>query len=204
MTERDSLLVRLEQVNPVPDPSRLSEDPEVMPPAAHFGDVGTRAVLAERSQTRHGLLVAAATAALIIVVVASISLIATDPNELAAGGDRILQLTIDGDSCLYEGPRMLPAGDVEIIYRNVSPETRWANTLRLDDDRSITDALAYIETDPFAGAPSWSSPVWLSLSVPTGGEPRSRITSLEPGTHLLLCGQTATGTWLGADILVTP
>jgi hypothetical protein len=204
VTERDSLLERLEQVNPVPDLSRLHEDLETAPRLARDGRVDTFPLRKDKPRTGRGLRIAAAVAALVIIGGAAIGLITSDATDPAAGDGRVLQLTIDGDSCVYEGPDMLAAGEAEIVYRNTSPEARWANTLRLDDDRTVADTLNYIDNDPLAGAPSWSSPVWLNLYLPAGAAPTSRLATLEPGTHILLCGDATRGAIFGANVVVTP
>lgn len=208
MTDRDALLERLEGVNPVPDPNRLYEDlrlqdPRVAGRPPRLFAAETQGFIRDRASTRRGWRIAAATASLVVLVGASIALFANNPSQPVAGG-RELHLTIDGDNCLYEGPRELAAGEVAITYRNASPEGRWANTLRLDDDRTVADAVSYIATDPLSGAPPWSSPVWLFLLVLPDSDPVSRLVSLEPGTHLLLCGDEDRGAILGADIEVTP
>lgn len=204
MIERDSLLERLERMNPVPDPSRLYEDvleaPGIVPSGATHGLAPHRG----EPPTRRGLLVAVTAAAVVIMVAVAISVIAINSNDLVAGDSRVLWLAIEDDGCRYEGPSMLAAGDAEIRYRNMSSTTRWANTLRLDDDRTVADVLSYTADDPLAGAPAWSKPVWLALNVSADGKSTSRVVTLEPGTHVLLCGDATRGAVFGADVLVTP
>lgn len=203
MTERDMLLERLERINPVPDPGALYEDLQIEPPRVGVPAGGANSLRLRKPLMRRGALAAAVAAALVILVGAAIGTFAINPGDPAGGNARLLQLTIDGDSCVYEGPRALTAGEAEIEYRNVSSESRWANILRLDADRTTTEVFDAIADDPRSGAPTWSSPVWLNLDVSAGGTSVSRVVSLEPGTHILLCGDAARGAVFGADVVVT-
>ena len=98
MSQRDNLLKRLEQVNPVPDPSRLHEDIETL---RHFSlsDEQRRDKMTDskidqptpgprKPRVRRGLAIGAAAAALVIIVgVVAFVFIANDGTDVAGSGD---------------------------------------------------------------------------------------------------------------------
>ncbi len=98
MSQRDNLLKRLEQVNPVPDPSRLHEDIETL---RHFSlsDEQRRDKMTDskidqptpgprKPRVRRGLAIGAAAAALVIIVgVVAFVFVGDDGTDVAGSGD---------------------------------------------------------------------------------------------------------------------
>ena len=99
MTQRDNLLERLEQVNPVPDPSRLHEDIETL---RHFSlsdeqrsdkkmtdsKIDQPTPGSRKPRVRRGLAIGAAAAALAIIVgVVAFVFVADDGTDVAGSGE---------------------------------------------------------------------------------------------------------------------
>ena len=98
MSQRDNLLKRLEQVNPVPDPSRLHEDIETL---RHFSlsDEQRRDKMTDskidqptpgprKPRVRRGLAIGAAAAALVIIVgVVAFVFVGDDGTDVAGSGE---------------------------------------------------------------------------------------------------------------------
>ena len=99
MTQRDNLLERLEQVNPVPDPSRLHEDIETL---RHFSlsdmqrsdkkmtvtNIDQPTPGSRGRRIRRGLAIGAAAAALAIIVgVVAFVFVADDGTDVAGSGE---------------------------------------------------------------------------------------------------------------------
>ena len=99
MSQRDNLLERLEQVNPVPDPSRLHEDIETL---RHFSPSDKQRSDKKMTVTnidqptpgsrgrriRRGLAIGAAAAALAIIVgVVAFVFVADDGTDVAGSGE---------------------------------------------------------------------------------------------------------------------
>ena len=216
MARRDNLLERLEQVNPVPDPSRLYEDIE---PSRHLDLANEQRrdktmtgikiqKLTPRPQgprLRRGVLVGAATAALLIIVGVALAFVTGDGTRTVGGESRVLQLTFDGEQCTYEGPSVLSTGEVEITYHNRSAERVWADFSRLDEGRTIQDLLDY-NAAPNFGAPSWTTSVWSNFSLSANSSSTPKMAIVEPGLHFLTCG-TWTPSYViysGSALTVTP
>ena len=209
MARRDNLLERLEQVNPVPDPSRLDVDIE---PSRHF--YLTSEPRRERTMTgikihkltprprgprlRQGVLIGAATAALVIIVGVALALVTGDGTRTVGGESRVLQMTFDGEQCTYEGPTVLSAGEIEITYHNQSAERGWAWFGRLDEGRTIQDLLDYNADPSSFGQPLFATSVWIerTLSANSSSTPKTAI--VEPGLYFLTCG-----TWTPSYVIYT-
>lgn len=217
MAGRDNLLERLEQVNPVPDPSRLYEDIE---PSRHFDR--TREHRRERTMTgikihklipgpqgprlRRGVLIGAATAALVIIVGVALALVTGDGTRTVAGESRVLQMTFDGQQCTYEGPSALSAGEIEITYHNQSAERGWAWFGRLDEGRTIQEIIDYTADPPTQNSPTWTTGLWIQLSIFANSSSTPDTVIVEPGLHALLCGTwtPSYAGYFGSPLTVTP
>ena len=217
MPGRDNLLERLEQVNPVPDPSRLYEDSET---ARHL--FLTNEPRREKTSTgikiqklapgprgprlRRGVLVGAATAVLVIIVGVALAFVTGDGTRTAGGESRVLQMTFDGQQCTYEGPTVLSAGEVEITYHNQSAERVWADFTKLDEGRSIQDLLDYNADPSSLGQPLFASSIWIERTLSANSSSTPKMAIVEPGLYFLTCG-TWTPSYViysGSALTITP
>ena len=218
MTRRDNLLERLEQVNPVPDPSRLYEDTDTslqfyvdgqQRSVKKMTDTKIDQVTPEPKEPRsRGLGLAAVAAALVIVVgLVTVALVIGEP-DVAGGDPRVFHLTFDGEQCTLEGPSELSAGEgegeVEIVSHNETSEMIWLQFVRLFDGKTEKDLIDHIEAENF-GAPSWMTPIITQARLEPNSSSTPTMRTLEPGLHSLVCG-----TWmpyqqyLGPFVTVTP
>ena len=217
MARRDNLLERLEQVNPVPDPSRLYEDIE---PSRHF--YLTNEQRRERTPTgikihklaprprgprfRRGVLVGAATAVLVIIVGVAFAFVTGDGTRTVGGESRVLQMTFDGQQCTYEGPSVLSAGEVEITYQNQTTERVWADFSRLDEGRTIQDLLDYNADPSSFGQPLFYTSVWIERTLFANSSSTPKMAIVEPGLYFLTCGTwtPSYASYSGSALTVTP
>lgn len=197
MTRRDNLLKRLEQVNPVPDPSQLYEDLEMS--RQHYlayqqrrnktmtgSNIDQLTTERQGPRVRRGLLIGATAAALVLIVGLAYAFVIPGGGDVVSGESRVLKLTFDGEQCLYEGPSELSPGEVEIGFENLSAERVWFDFVRLDDDKTIQDVLDY-QASRRVGRPSFVSGVW-SPTLSAGSSSTGHMAVLEPGLHVLVCG----------------
>ncbi len=221
MTRRDDLLERLEQVNPVPDPSRLYEDIET---SRHFylsdeqrrdktmtgTKIGQATPGPRRPRVRRGLVIGAAAAAVVIIVgVVAFAFVDGngDDTDVAGSDSRVVQLTFDGERCTYEGPSVLSAGQgqVEVVYHNESAEDAWFSFVRLDEGKTTQDMIDIIADDPTGSPPSWTVNVWILTLIPADSSTTPVPRTVTPGVHNLVCGsETSRYASFGGELTVTP
>lgn len=152
---------------------------------------------------RRRLTFVAVGAAVAIAIIAAV--VVTNANDGAdVAASRVLTVTIDGNDCRYDGPAQVTAGDVEIVYHNQNADDRWANTLRIDPDHTLTDVAEYVDQAPLAGPPPWSASVFFAPTVRANESRGPNSYALEEGLHVLVCGDEAGGAVIGGDLLVTP
>ena len=216
MPIRDNLLERLEQVNPVPDPSRLYEDMESSRDIYRISEQSRAKTMTgiqiqkltpqpQGPRLRRRVLVGAATAALVIIVGAAFAFVTDDSTRTVGGDSRVLQLTFDGEQCTYEGPSVLSTGEFEITFHNQSAERVWADFSRLAEDKTIQDILDY-NAAPNFGPPSWTTSVWSHFALSPHGSSIPITRNVGPGLHFLTCG-TWTPSYVihsGSALTVTP
>lgn len=200
MTRGDSLLRRLEHVNPVPDPTQLYEDLEA--PRQHYladeqrrnetmpdNKIDQLDTRRQGPRVRRGLLIGATAAALVLIVGLAYNFFGADEESDVFGGDsRVLQLSFDGEQCLYDGPDALSPGEVEVGLHNLSAERVWADFVRLDDDRTIQDVVDFMADPASSGRPAWTRRVWSINSLGANASSQPAVRTVEPGLHVLVCG----------------
>ncbi len=220
MTRRDNLLERLEQVNPVPDPSRLYEDIET---SRHFylsdeqrrdktmtgTKIGKATPGPKGPRVRRGLVIGAAAAAVVIIVgVVAFAFVDGDDTDVAGSDSRVVQLTFDGEQCTYEGPSVLSAGQgqVEVVYHNESAEDAWFFFGRLDEGKTTQDMIDDIAENPTRSTPpSWTVNVWNKSKIPADSSTTPVPRTVTPGVHNLVCGsETPPYAYFGGELTVTP
>jgi hypothetical protein len=119
-----------------------------------------------------------------------------------AESDGELLLTFDGDSCTYEGPTLLKAGPVTLIFFNESEGAAAVNLVRHTGDETIQDMIDTFEEEPSTGhAPSWTREIH-SKGVPHG-ESHTWEGAMEPGIHSMVCIRLGPmGVWFGTGLTV--
>jgi hypothetical protein len=116
-----------------------------------------------------------------------------------------LELTFHGDSCTYEGPNELKAGQpVTLLFLNKSDMPATMNLVRHTGDETIQDMKDVLVDEPYTGKP----PMW-ALSIPgawkliRAGESRAWEGVLKPAIHTIACVQgLPMGVWFGAGLSV--
>ncbi len=127
-----------------------------------------------------------------------------------------LELTLDGENCIYNGPTDLKPGPVTLIFHNESDE--WAATymIRILGDKTLQDIILRIGEEPSdhdeAISWGWYAPSWWYTIPGTGrelGADESQFWEgvLEPGIHALFCVRTPASpeninVWLGTGLTV--
>jgi hypothetical protein len=208
---------RLERVNPVPDPSRLYEDTET---SRHFilseqqrrdktmtdSEIHQLTPRPRDPRNRRGLLIGAAAAAIVVIVgVVAFVFVADDGTEVAGSDSRVVQLTFDGEQCIYEGPSVLSAGEgqVEVVYHNETSEESFFNFVRHDEGRTTQDMIDYLADPNSSGPPSWTTGVWGQSNIPANSSSIPVMRTVAPGLHTLGCGADAPSNF-GGELTVTP
>jgi hypothetical protein len=215
----DDLLTRLERVNPVPDPGRLVEKRAESQrlylrvqqrKESGMTDTEIEQVtnLPQTPPARRGLLIGAAAAVIVLIAgIAAAVVTRSDGGEVAAA-PRSLEVTFDGDRCLYSGPEQLTVGEVSLRFHNKSGETAWVDFAVIDAGYTVADVEAFVADPPSEDRPTWTRAVWSrnfvspGISSPPDG-PATR--SLDPGLHVLVCGaDTPYRPFLASDLTVLP
>ena len=209
-------LTRIEQrfrmVNPVPDPAD--------PPMSARTVATTLLELDKRKETmqnttptqptrnerrRPWLIVIAAAAIVIIVGVVAFVFVANDGTDVADSDSRVVQLTFDGEQCIYEGPSVLSAGQgqVEVLFHNESSEESFFNFGRLDEGRTTQEIIEGNADDPTFN-PSWWFDVWFQPRIVANSSSIPVMRTVAPGLHNLVCGPSTGPVYFGGELTVTP
>ena len=115
----------------------------------------------------------------------------------------LLRLTFDGESCSYEGPTVLKAGPVTLLFFNESKGLAAVNLLIHTGDETIQDAIDYTGEEPSTK----HHPYWMrELGTWEGVLPGERLTwegDLESGIHCMVCARFGPlGVWFGTGLTV--
>ena len=213
MTNEQRVKTLFAEANPIPDADLFDLD-EIGGTAylatleARSGEMSTKKIDVEtpaprRPRVRRGLLIGAATVALIIIVGVALAFVTGDGTEVAGSDSRLLQLTFDGEQCTYEGPSVLSAGEIEIVYHNKSSEDIRFRFVRLDEGRTTQDMLDYLADPNSRGPPSWTTGVWGQENVPANSSSIPVMRTVAPGLHTLGCGADFPDNF-GGELTVTP
>ena len=131
-------------------------------------------------------------------------LLAACSTEVAGGDSRVVQLTFDGEQCIYEGPSVLSAGEVEVVYHNESSEAGFFWIGRLFEGRTSQDMIDSIADDPSAVKPSWAVSV-RAQPVLAANTSSTVMRTVAPGLHNLVCGPALPQyDYFGGELTVTP
>ena len=115
-----------------------------------------------------------------------------------------LELSFDGESCVYKGPSDLKTGSATLLFLNESDQGAAVGFLKHYMDKRIQDAIDYFGEGPSTRAtPGWT----LKLNVPGNvppGQPETWNGVLEPGTYSMICGNWDPHMlWFGGGVTVT-
>ena len=130
-------------------------------------------------------------------------------DEAVSDGE--LLLTFDGDSCTYEGPTLLKAGPVTLVFFNESEGGAGVYLVRHTGEETIQDAIDYIGEEPSSqsyhlvhgDAPTWVSPVQNLWRPVSSGESNTWEGDLEQGIYHMVCERSAPpATWFGTGLTV--
>ena len=212
MSDLTRIEERFRMVNPVPDPAD--------PPMSARTAATTLLELDKRKGTmqnttptqptrnerrRPWLIVIAAAAIVIIVGVVAFAFVADDGTDVAGGGSRVVRLTFDGEQCIYEGPSVLSAGEVEVVYQNESSEASFFWFGRLFEGRTTQEMIDYIADDPSRDAPVWTVDVWAQNWIAANSSSIPVMRTVAPGLHHLWCGPALPQyDYFGGELTVTP
>lgn len=113
-----------------------------------------------------------------------------------------LQLTFNGEHCVYEGPVEVVAGPVELFYVNESDEVAWVTFNRHTGDETIQDAVAHFGDSPSSTpCPSWKRDVIRTSVQP--GDTCHWEGDLEPATYHMVCYRNPPlSVWFGTGLTV--
>jgi len=139
-----------------------------------------------------------------LMVVGLLLLAACGSTEVADSDSRVVQLTFDGEQCIYEGPSVLSAGEgqVEVVFHNESSEESFFNFGRLDEGRTTQEMIDYLADNP-TGPPSWTTGVWVQLYIAANSSTIPVMRTVTPGLHTLACASPQQ-TYFGGELTVTP
>ena len=140
-----------------------------------------------------------------LMAVGLLLLTACSSGEVADSDSRVIQLTFDGEQCIYEGPSVLSEGEVEVVFNNESSEETVFWFGRLDEGRTTQDVIDYVADDPSADPPSWTVPVYEAGLAPGRPLPLRAEAPVAPGLHNLVCGSDSPPhVYFGGELTVTP
>ena len=150
-------------------------------------------------------MIGAATAALVVIVGVAFAFVTGDGKDVADSGSRVLQLTFDGEQCTYQGPSVLSAGQVEVVFHNESAEDIWFDSVRLDEGRTIQEIIDYTADRSSFGRPSWTVYIWSQDRISASSSSIPTMRTVAPGLHALMCGtETPSYAYFGSGLTVTP
>ena len=142
-----------------------------------------------------------------LMAVGLLLLAACGSGEVADSDSRVVQLTFDGEQCIYEGPSVLSAGEgqVEVVFHNESSEASFFWFGRLDEGRTTQEMIDLIAEDPSATAPSWTVDVWTQERMLANSSNGPVMRTVAPGLHNLACGpELPPHVYFGGELTVTP
>jgi hypothetical protein len=126
-----------------------------------------------------------------------------EPTSCEEAEGICLEVTFDGDSCIYEGPSRLHAGPVTLFFHNESGSSAAVNLVRHIGDETIQDVIDYIGEEPSTKHhPSWTEELG-TASITDRSETHTWEGVLEAGIHHMVCYTVRPfGGWFGAGFTV--
>jgi hypothetical protein len=115
-----------------------------------------------------------------------------------------LLLTFDGDSCTYEGPTVLTAGPVELVFLNKGEGPAAVNMVSIDEGYTIQDVIDDLGPEPSTSV----QPSWRRALVPdrgtAPGESHRWEGDLEAGLYAMVClvPTSPLSVWFGTGLTV--
>lgn len=135
------------------------------------------------------------TALVIILLLVLISACESRDESVKAVAVDELTVTFESESCIYEGPAVIQAGEVKLIYDNRTEQVVTDSVRLIPDDYTWQDFVEILSLkDKNNWSPDWS--VLQSGSVVID-DPRAKIFDFKPGLYALGCIEiTDTGGWI--------
>jgi hypothetical protein len=130
-----------------------------------------------------------------IILLVLISACGSREEPVEAVGVDGLTVTFEPESCRYEGPAVIQAGEVKVIYDNRTEK------IINDDVRLIPDGYTwqeYVEILSLKDTNNWQ-PDWSVLQSGSVviDDPRAKVYEFKPGLYALACVEiTDTGGWI--------
>jgi len=118
-------------------------------------------------------------------------------------GGTCLDLTFDGEACIYQGPTEVAVGFIALLFHNTSDGEAAVNFLELLEEKTIEDVIEYIGEEPATGHhPWWSRERGSWQPIPTGTSQKWED-NLTPGDYFMVCARVSPlGVWLGTGLTV--
>lgn len=115
-----------------------------------------------------------------------------------------IELTFDGDSCLYEGPISIESGPIAFIYQNESEVFAATNLVKITDGKTLQDHIDHIGDEPSeALKPDWAVEIPGVFAEIEPGESHFWEGVLDPGIYDSVCFRFEPwGVWRGSDLIV--
>jgi hypothetical protein len=113
-----------------------------------------------------------------------------------------LSLTLDGESCTYEGPTELGPGPVALLFSNHGEGMAAGNLLMFVDGKTLEDLIEYNGEEPTPRHyPDWAQRMstWKGIAP---GRIHHWEGELESGDYAMVCTSFTVGTWLGTGLMV--
>ena len=112
-----------------------------------------------------------------------------------------LELTFDGENCIYEGPAEQKTGPTTVLFINQSEKLAFIALGKHTGNETLKDTIDYWEEGPKHGHPSWAE--WVFEEDASAGNSDSWQGNLESGTYFLTCSQGLPYKWwLGVGFTV--
>ena len=137
------------------------------------------------------------------------------PASLRAGEVLPIEVTFDGDRCVYEGPGEIAEGHVFIILNNpTNHQDIHLHIHKIEEGKTLQDAIAYLggpyTRNEYLPAPHWVGdqlPPAAVFTVSQGGRIDERVYKLDPGNYWIVCAANRgdpSGFWHAAFFEVRP
>jgi hypothetical protein len=121
----------------------------------------------------------------------------TEPTTTEAVEVLLLRLTFDGEHCIYEGPTVLAAGPVELVFVNEGERFAQGDIFRLTGNETLQDMIDYMGDPPSPFEPPWVEHV-NSYHPTNAGKNYTWEGNLEAGINITMCIDIVGGGGYGA------
>jgi len=126
-----------------------------------------------------------------------------EPTSCEEVDGNCLELTFDGKSCTYEGPKELQSGPVVLVYINKSEQLANVALNQHTGDETIQDAIDHFGESPSPKpCPAWKRDIVRTFVLP--GDAYFWEGKLEEATYHMVCYQEGSPlkVWFGTGLMV--